>query len=311
MPGVSIGSNSVAQAHADSCLGSGTASHWSTHGLKPYMRYSLSGGYQNNGENWSCQWYEGSTSVTDINEEIANAMTRLMNSPGHRRTILDRWYRKVNVGLAWHQHHFVTIQHFEGDFVEYLRMPSIVDGQLRFSGRVKNGVGFSSRHDLMVDIWFDPPPTRLTPGQLIRVNGYDIGVVVAGLRPPLPTGSFWPQEQGYSEVQRLLSPEQVPPESVVPKRLRALVRIMDQAYENNQLVSKSVVSYPFVTADYWRLEKNTFLVAADLREVLNAHGSGVYSIMLWAPIAETGETVNISQYSVFVKSPPREPSGGV
>ena len=301
VPEVSLGSNSVAQVHAESCLRTGTASHWNLDGLKPYMRYSFVGGYQNNGENWWHQYYEGALAVTDIRREITNAMEWLMNSPGHKRTILDRWYRQVNIGLAWHRHHFVAIQHFEGDFVEYQRPPSIVNGQLSFSGRVKNGVRFSSSDDLSVDIWFDPPPRRLTLGQLIRVNGYDGGVIVANLRRPLPPGYYWPHDQGSIEVQRLPCPEQIAANAPVPKSVQARLPILVKAYENNQLFRNSVVSYPFVTADYWRLGNDLFFISADISAVISGQGPGVYSISLWAPMAETGEKVNISRHSVFVK----------
>ena len=50
---VTMGDNVAAQLHADSSLENCTSSHWGIDGLKPYMRYSLAGGYQSNGENGS------------------------------------------------------------------------------------------------------------------------------------------------------------------------------------------------------------------------------------------------------------------
>ena len=41
----------AAQLHAESLPESCFSSHWGIDGLKPYMRYSLAGGYQRNGEN--------------------------------------------------------------------------------------------------------------------------------------------------------------------------------------------------------------------------------------------------------------------
>ena len=178
-------------------------------GLKPYMRYSLAGGYQKNGENWFFHRYEGTAGVSDIHREMVNAMAWLLDSPSHKPTILDRWYRKVNIGLAWNRRHFVAIQHFEGDFVDYQRIPSLARGRLSFIGTVRNGVSFSSDQDLTVDVWFDPPPRHLMLGQLIRVNGYDTGVIVANVRCPLPDGYFWLQERGSMEVQRFSSSRRV------------------------------------------------------------------------------------------------------
>ena len=60
-----------------------------------------------------------------------------MSSPGHRRNILDRWHKKVNIGLAWDRFNFSAIQ--EGDYVEYDLLPEITKGKLSFSGHTKNG----------------------------------------------------------------------------------------------------------------------------------------------------------------------------
>ncbi len=50
---VTLGDNIAAQLHAESSLANCFSSHWGVDGLKPYMRYSLAGGYQSNGENGS------------------------------------------------------------------------------------------------------------------------------------------------------------------------------------------------------------------------------------------------------------------
>ena len=51
VPIVELGDNVAAQLHAESALENCYASHWGIDGLKPYMRYSLAGGYQSNAEN--------------------------------------------------------------------------------------------------------------------------------------------------------------------------------------------------------------------------------------------------------------------
>ena len=81
VPELTLGNNPAAQYHADSCLTTGTGSHWGSNGLKPYMRYSRAGGYQKNAENWFYWEYEGLTGTDDIPREITKAMTSLMNSP--------------------------------------------------------------------------------------------------------------------------------------------------------------------------------------------------------------------------------------
>ena len=267
------------------------------------MRYSLAGGYQKNGENWF--WgYEGITGVGDIPREITKAMTSLMNSTSHKPTILDPWYRKVNIGLSWNRQSFVAIQHFEGDFVEFQRLPSLAKGRLSFVGTIRNGVKFASNDALWVEVWFDPAPKELTLGQLIRVNGYDAGTIVANIRRPLPAGYFWPNDHGSTEVRKVPRPGDFAPNAPVPSSILERGTIMAKAYENNKAVGSSLVTYPFVTADYWRLGIESFFVSADMNAVLDTQGPGVYSIMLWAPFSGTDEKVNISHYSVFVKEIP-------
>ena len=96
-----------------------------------------------------------------------------MDSPGHRRNILDKWHKQINIGLAWDVYNFKAVQHFQGDYVEYQRLPTIEKGVLTMSGTVKNGVLLEGTRDLGVQIFYDPPPHALTRGQLSRTYCYD------------------------------------------------------------------------------------------------------------------------------------------
>ena len=57
-----------------------------------------------------------------------------MNSPGHRRNILNSTHRKVNIGLATDGYNFGAVQHFEGDYAMYDTLPSIDGRILALSG---------------------------------------------------------------------------------------------------------------------------------------------------------------------------------
>ena len=46
---VVLGNNNAAQLHAEASLNGCYSSHWGDDGLKPYMRYSLGGGYLGGG----------------------------------------------------------------------------------------------------------------------------------------------------------------------------------------------------------------------------------------------------------------------
>ena len=140
---VVLGDNIAAQLHAENSLANCFSSHWGTDGLKPYMRYSLAGGYQSNGENGSGADYcikasDGYRAIDSIKSEISSAMAGWMRSAGHRSNILDPWHKKVNIGIAYDRYNAPMYQHFEGDYVEYDRMPAISNGILSLSGTTKS-----------------------------------------------------------------------------------------------------------------------------------------------------------------------------
>ena len=132
---VVLGDNIATQLHADASLENCFFSHWGIDGLKPYMRYSLAGGYQSNGENALGNHYCITAlsqspagfrynPLEGIEQEIRQAMEAWMGSPGHRRNILDRWHKRVNIGLAWDRYNIRAYQHFEGDYIQYEELPS-------------------------------------------------------------------------------------------------------------------------------------------------------------------------------------------
>ncbi len=179
---VVLGNNIAAQLHAEASLASCFSSHWGMDGLKPYMRYSLAGGYQSNGENWygsdySIKPHENYRPLESIKQEIEDAMKSWMDSPGHRRNILNPTHKKVNIGLAWDRFNIVANQHFEGDYVEYDSLPTIEGTVLSLSGRVKNGVRFSGVSDLSVQVFYDPPFHPLTRGQLHALTVTTMGAL--------------------------------------------------------------------------------------------------------------------------------------
>ena len=300
---VVLGDNAAAQLHAEASLENCFGGHWGIDGLKPYMRYSLAGGYQSNGENLSGIAYcirasEGFRVIGSAEPEIDQAMDGLMGSPDHQSNILYPWHKKVNIGLAWGRYNFHVVQHFEGDYVEYAQLPIIDEGILRMSGTLKNGARFEDRRDLGVLIDYDPPPHKLTPGQIARAYSYAYGATVAGLRPPLDGGWSYPEHEFTLTYRTYLDPYNVPVDVAPPR-----------SYEEAKLISQSVrqlaasqqaeatITGLWITAQKWTVQGKNFSIAADVSDVLEKHGDGVYSLNVWASIGD--ERVIVSQYSIF------------
>ena len=189
---VTLGDNFAAQLHAESSLANCFSGHWGVDGLKPYMRYSLAGGYQKNGENGSGLDYcirasDRYRALGNIESKIREMMEGLMSSPGHRRNILDKWHKKVNIGLAWDKYNIFGYQHFEGGYVEFDELPGITNGELSLSGRAVNELRFSDKRDLGLQLFYDPTPHSLTRGQVSRTYCYDSGLQIAAFRSgPIP-----------------------------------------------------------------------------------------------------------------------------
>ena len=124
--------NSAAQGHAEDMLRHDYISHWDPLGLTPYMRYTLAGGEAYEAENVALGYGSQSTA-----ESLEEAQKWLMNSPGHRRNILDKWHNRVNLGIACNGSACAVVQQFESDYVDFSVQPTISNGIIRFAGDLK------------------------------------------------------------------------------------------------------------------------------------------------------------------------------
>lgn len=323
-PPLVLGDNVAAQLHAEASLAGCFSSHWGLDGLKPYMRYSLAGGYQSNRSNWSGLNYcikdgENYATLGSSEEELREVMDNFMQFPGTRDNILYRWRRKVNIGLAWDRYNLAVIQQFEGDYVEYSTVPTLEYGKLTLAGETKNGLvtysgltwdalQFKEQQDLAVEIYYDPPPHPLTQGQLARTSCYSYGTLVASLRPPL-TGSQEYTDDRFEVTQRQCpDPYQAPAEAPAPRSPDEARRLYEEARDQDS--PDRYVTGPWITASWWQARGNRFGVTANLWEVTRRHGPGVYTVVLAHRRAQgegKEEMVTLSEYAIFYEV---EPPGG-
>jgi len=305
---VVLGDNTAAQLHAEAALANCFSSHWGVDGLKAYMRYSLAGGYQYNAENMSGLDYcvksgDGYRAISNFRENVRNAMEGLMNSSGHRRNILNMWHKKVNIGLARDMYNSKVVQHFEGDYVEYDRLPSIRNGMLSFSGTAKNGVAFGEERDLGVYLYYDPPTHNLTRGQVSRTYCSGLGMQVASFRPPLPEGWFYREDEFLKTYSPCPDPYDVPADAPPARSYDEAHALWQAAYDASQNRTERAIAVPWITASEWTAKGKAFSVSVNINDALKGRSAGgVYTVLVWGNIG--GESVPISEYSIFRRVTP-------
>ncbi len=306
---VVLGENDAAQLHAEASLAGCYSSHWGQDGLKPYMRYSLTGGHNAIAENGLGLDYcvtaaDFHAPLAPIRQEVEKAVDAWMGSEGHANNILDPWHRAVNIGLAWDRYNFRAIQKFEGDYLEYTHPPTIEGGWIELAGTVKNGVRFSEPGDLHVRVNYDAPPVALTLGQITRTYCYDSGPAVVGLRRPLPPQRFYLSEEFSRTYRPCPNPYHVPPDAPAPGSPAEANAFWQAARDATEEQAEVNLTVPWITAEEWTARGQAFSLKADISEVVAERGAGVYTVLVWGNI--DGEFVLISRYSIFHEAEPPE-----
>ncbi len=301
---VLLGRNLAAQQHAEAQLSGCWTSHWNTEGLTTYMRYSLAGGYHPHRENVLGQAYcDGDRrQQPNIRVRIDRMLAVWLDSPGHRATLLDPEYRRVNIGLAWNARYHAGVQVFEGDYVNFDRLPSLEGGVLRFSGTVHGGPHFDTPADLWADLVYDPPPHALTRGQLARSSSMTLGRPVAALRPPAPPGRVYSQRDFESvDPQSCLSPYDVDAHLSAARSAVEAQRLYREARDaclSRRELDGDTFKMRWLTSSTWEASGDAFAVTVDLSPVLAAHGPGVYTLTLW-DLQPDGSSLQVADYSLF------------
>jgi len=291
---VTLGSNTAAQKHAEEMLANDYISHWGMDGMKPYMRYTLAGGFNYEAENafmTRTAWYGGEdpSYQRDPKEMLDQADESLMGSAGHRRNILNKWHKEVNIGIAYDNERLALAQQFEGDYITFSEFPALEGGILSLSGKTLEGFTVEQ-----IQIWYDPLPHSLTLGQLGKTYAYGLGQPAAFIRPPPPPGSYYMEsETTYTWETYPFDPYEVPPDSPPPSPPKPFsIRIAPPP-----CIAQATVKW--IDAGRWEVSEDSFSVSADMSGIIFEFGKGAYTVVIWAKVSN--ESVALSNYSVFVQ----------
>lgn len=305
---VTLSDNRAAQDHAESNLANCSDRHWGVDGLKPHMRYTLAGGQQSNAENTSgtpAYCYTAVDRVTPvvIRERVKGSMDGLMNSPGHRRNILNPDHRAVSLGIAWDRYNYKVVQVFEGDYITYTHFPAIdSSGQLALAGTLRN---LGTVDDLIVSVYYHQPQRPLTRGQLTRTYCYGLALKVAQLRRPPQPGNRYTKHEGLRKWSPCVDPYDLPAHLPAPTSGTEAHAFWKAA--RGSVRTELVDSFPYVTAKTWKLSGSNFEIAADISPMVQQHGQGVYTVRVSAKVDED-RWLEISRVSVFLTTLVAEPT---
>jgi uncharacterized protein YkwD len=195
--------NAAAQEHAKDMVANHFIAHWGTDGLKPYMRYTTYGGLNYEDENSA--YYASSASLSDIKTRLQSLEKTMMTDDAgsnwaHRDNILNKWHKKVNIGIAYDSNSMALVQQFEGDYLEFFQPPSLKGTIISLSGRI-------NQPDIKLNniaINFDPAPQPLTGPQLNDPNSpyhrYGLTEIIGQIFPPPPPGASYNNLQPNSVI---------------------------------------------------------------------------------------------------------------
>ncbi len=294
---VAMGNNSAAQIHADNILEECSAGHWGPDGLKPYMRYTLDGGYQSNAENVHGARYCAGTGLSPEtpNEGVRQAMWGFMASPGHRDNVLDPNHALVNIGIANDGYNTMVVQHFEYDIVQFETLPEISKGIASFSATIKHPWEFD---EYSVILYYDPPPHSLTAGQTSRTYCYNYGEPVVYVRPILQSGWKYADNVWTWNTQKCPDPYDLSESLPAPSSPEEATRNWEEAKKTKIPVTFSV---PATTTNHWTVLGDHFEIKANIINQLKQHGSGVYTVAVYGVVE--GKSIEIASHSVFHEIP--------
>ena len=314
IPLLAAGDNISAQVHAEISLFNCHSSLWSSDGLNPTARYTLSGGYQAMSMVVSGTDYCGDRAEKDhiADADIKRIIDRMLNPQadwdefdyGILESLSNEKYRRINVGLTRDSHFTTAVFLLETAFIEYDTLPSIDGGSLTFSGSVKNGATLADDDALGASLEYHPPPGPLTQGQLARTFAGTSGIRVANLRRPASEGYHWTSDSSTRTYYNCRSPYGIDPQDAPPVQSRQDASdLHDKAKKACHRIRYDKIGgveriVPWITADRWQVGSNSFDVAVDISEVLSENGGGVYTVLVWADGAGD-ERILVSEYSIF------------
>lgn len=281
-PAIELGKSSTAQEHAEELLNICKTSYWSSNGMKPYMRYSASGGDGAINENIrvigtpEIQKYWTEESIEQIIDWNQYSMVERdeVSEFRHSTNIIHPDHNYVNIGIAWSNFCVTIVHQFEDRYIEWSQPPIITfNHDFMLAGRVN----FNSTIE-QIDIFYDPIPMPLSDQELMNSpRTYGFGHVCSHIMcsdGSLPVATVLPNSEN---------------DSLGPDLLESLLN-----QDSN---------IPILVAHKWEVthgeDFTTFSIEEDFSNLMNLTGKGVYTVLVWASPEGSDDGMVLTTISIF------------
>jgi uncharacterized protein YkwD len=231
IPVVKLSNNTAAQLQAQDMLRTRLISHYTSDGMKPYMKYTIFGGKgyvaQNVGYDgfnnlqiniinrckigvYICTPIDPIKSIDELEYNMMHYDSIFYWS--HRNNILDKHHTHVSIGIAYDKYSFAFVENFENNYIEFdksmikvnnlpYKMHNNNDSKanIEISGGV---LGNNNRID-SIYVYYDERPTFWTYNQHKNDNVYDVGKLIADIvkQPPHHLDQHNKQSSNYKLIQ--------------------------------------------------------------------------------------------------------------
>lgn len=203
---VVLSNNLGSQNHAEEIVKEGYVSFWDTQGFKPYMRYSLYGGSNAIHEKIAlldCRTITVEDEKQRCMQDPIYRIERLVESgnteKSSRNSILDKWYNRVSIGIAYNDNTLALVQDLERNYVTWDKFITVTqNGMVEMSGRLDS-------RDLKlasIEVYYDELPKELSRNILSEKklsDDYDKGELVAKIDRPSSSRQYYKGPSSKSE----------------------------------------------------------------------------------------------------------------
>ena len=321
LPPVVLGRNRASQIHAEESLKGCYSSHWDQWGLKPNHRYTLTGGtgtgMENTvGLNYCITATDDYTAIENMEHEVLKAHQSWLNNTGQLANILNPAHTTMNIGIAWDAYNAVIVQQLSADYVIFTARPSIAQhGVISFAGRVRKASMLTGTSAANFVLTYHEPPMELTRGQLAHTYALCREKVATIFARPIPAGitskkygytalHYGSLERSYKLYQKCINPYRTSPDKPAPTDPVSALNTLESA-KMTPPSPPETVNFKHTVAQQWTFTLNQFDVRADISEVLEQNGPGIYTLHILGRPNHMTKPAVLSEQAIFWQiSPP-------